>query len=135
MAKIDVASVDAYIAAQPEAVRPRLEEVRRAIRASLPDADESISYDMPTYKIGGVPVIYFAGWKDHYSVYPATDRVVAPLVEALAAYTLSRGTIRFPLSEPVPAQLIARIASLRAGEVADVVIAKSKARARPARVP
>ena len=133
MAKIDFASVDAYIAAQPAAARPVLQEVRRAMLEALPGAEESISYKIPTYKIGGTPVIYFAGWKQHYSVYPATDRVVAPLVDALAAYTLSRGTIRFPMSEPVPMQLIGRIATLRAEEVADVVNAKVKAKATPRR--
>ena len=135
MDNIDIASVDAYIDAQPEAVRPRLQDVRRAIRASLPQAAESISYKMPTYKIGGLPVLYFAGWKDHYSLYPATSRVVTPLADALAEYTLSRGTIRFPLGAPVPVPLIARIAALRAEEVAEVALAKANPRSSRARKP
>jgi uncharacterized protein YdhG (YjbR/CyaY superfamily) len=130
MATIDFASVDAYIAAQSPSARPMLEEVRRAIRAALPHADEEISYKMPTYKVAGKPVIYFASWKEHYSVYPATDRVVTPLVDALAPYTVNRGTIRFPLAAPVPAQLITQIAALRAEEVAEIEKARSTPRIR-----
>ena len=110
-------TVDDYIVAQPETVRPLLESVRATIRKALPDADESISYQMPTYKIRGAPVIYFAAWKKHYSIYPATAKIIAALKDELAPYEVEKGTIRFPLSEPVPVRLIARIAKLRAGEV------------------
>jgi uncharacterized protein YdhG (YjbR/CyaY superfamily) len=64
-------------------------------------------------------VLYFAGWKQHYSLYPATGRVVAAFKDELAPYQISKGTIRFPLSEPVPARLIGRIAKFRAKEVAE----------------
>ena len=63
MAKIDFASVDAYIAAQPAAARPVLQEVRRAMLEALPGAEESISYKITTCKIGGAPVVYLVGWK------------------------------------------------------------------------
>ena len=69
-------------------------------------------------KLHGGPVLFFAGWKRHYSLYPATDRVVAAFKDDLAPYEVDKGTIRFPLSQPVPVTLIERIAKLRAKEVA-----------------
>lgn len=111
-------SVDEYIAAQPAAMRAILERVRRAIRKGMPRAEETISYGMPTYKMRGRPVIYFAGWKQHYSLYPANPRLVAAFRQELASYDVNdKGTIRFPLSEPVPTSLIAGIAKFRAEEV------------------
>jgi len=118
MAKSDFKSVVEYIAAQPEAVRSILERVRSAIRAALPSAEEAISYQIPAYKIDGSPVIYFAGWKRHYSLYPATGRVLTAFEDELAAYEVNKATIRFLLSEPVPVKLIGRIAKFRAKEVA-----------------
>jgi uncharacterized protein YdhG (YjbR/CyaY superfamily) len=119
MAKTDFKSVDEYIASQPEAVQSVLERVRRTIRKAVPGAEEMISYKIPAYKLRGGPVLYFAGWKKHYSLYPATDRVVAAFKDDLAPYEVSKGTIRFPLSEPVPVKLIERIAKFRATEVAE----------------
>ena len=112
-------SVDEYIAARPQSVKAILERVRSAIRGALPDADEGIGYQIPAYKVRGRPVIYFAAWKAHYSVYPATRQVVTALKGALAPYRVSKGTIRFPLDQPVPVRLIARIARLRAREAAE----------------
>lgn len=111
-------SVDQYIASQPEAVKAILMEVRNAIRKAVPAAEEGISYQIPTYKLPGGPVLYFAGWKQHYSLYPASANIVAALQNELAPYEIRKGTIRFPLSQPVPVKLIARIAKLRAKEVA-----------------
>lgn len=115
----DFKSVDNYIAAQPEAVRDLLARVRTAIRKAVPKADEVISYKIPAYKLRGRPVLYFAGWKQHYSIYPATAPLVAAFKDELAPYELSKGTIRFPLSEPVPVRLIGRLAKFRAKEVAE----------------
>ncbi len=111
-------SVDDYIASQPEAARATLERVRSAIRKAVPAAEETISYNMPTYKLHGEATLYFAGWKRHYSLYPATARILAAFKDELAAYEIDKSTIRFPLSEPVPANLIGRIAKFRANEVA-----------------
>jgi uncharacterized protein YdhG (YjbR/CyaY superfamily) len=116
MPKTNFASVDEYIAAQPETSRPVLERVRGAIRKALPKAEETISYQIAAYRLYGRNVIYFAGWKEHYSVYPATARTVAALKDELASYDISKGTIRFPLSQAVPVKLITRIAKLRAEE-------------------
>ncbi len=119
MAKTDWKSVDEYIASQPKAVQSVLERVRSTIRKAVPGAEEVISYQIPAYKLQGLAVIYFAGWKQHYSLYPATGRLVAAFKDELASYEVSKGTIRFPLSEPVPVRLIGRIAKFRAKEVAE----------------
>jgi uncharacterized protein YdhG (YjbR/CyaY superfamily) len=114
MAKTDFKSVDEYIAAQSETSRDALQTVRKVIRKALPTAEEVISYQIPAYKLGGKTVIFFAGWKLHYSIYPANDELVAAFKEELAPYKVNKGTIRFPLSDPVPVRLIARIAKFRA---------------------
>ena len=112
-------SVDEYIASQPEAVRATLEHVRAAIRKALPGAEESISYNIPGVKLNGRGVLAWAGWKQHYSLYPAGPRLIAAFKDALAPYEYNdKGTIRFPLSQPVPVRLIADIARFRAKEVA-----------------
>jgi uncharacterized protein YdhG (YjbR/CyaY superfamily) len=118
MAKAGFQSVDEYIAAQPEAVRDTLERVRGAIRKAVPEAREVISYQMPTYTLHGARLIYFAVWKQHYALYAATEQVVAAFEAELASYEIDKGTIRFPLSQPVPVKLIGRIAKFRAAEVA-----------------
>jgi uncharacterized protein YdhG (YjbR/CyaY superfamily) len=125
MAKTDFKSVAEYIASQPKAVRGVLKRVRSTIRKAVPGAEEVISYKIPTYKMHGGPVLYFAGWRKHYSLYPATARVVASFKDDLAPYEVNKGTIRFPLSEPVPVKLIERIAKFRAKEVAEREKAKA----------
>jgi uncharacterized protein YdhG (YjbR/CyaY superfamily) len=125
-AKTDFPSVDEYIAAQPDGVQAILVLVRRAIRKAMPDADELISYKIPTYKLNGRAVLYFAGWKEHYSLYPASVPLVAALKDELAPYKVDKGTIRFPLSQPVPVKLIEQIAKLRAQE------ADARQKAKPA---
>jgi uncharacterized protein YdhG (YjbR/CyaY superfamily) len=130
MANTDFKSVDDYIASQPAAVQSLLERVRSTIRKAVPGAEEVISYQIPTYKLPGGAVLYFAGWKQHYSLYPATDHVVAAFKDDLARYKVSKGTIRFPLSEPVPVKLIERIAKLRAREVVERAKAKAAAPAK-----
>jgi len=119
MAKTNFKSVDEYIATHPEDVQAILERVRRTIRKAVPDAEEVISYQIPTYKLHGGAVLFFAGWKHHYSLYPATDHIVEAFKDDLAPYEVIKGTIRFPLSRPVPVTLIERIAKLRAKEAAE----------------
>ena len=116
MAKTDFRSVDEYIATHPEDVQAILQRVRRAIRTAIPGAEEAISYQIPTYRLHGGAVIYFAGWKRHYSIYPASGALVEAFQEDLAPYEVRKGTIRFPLSQPVPVKLIERIARFRAKE-------------------
>jgi uncharacterized protein YdhG (YjbR/CyaY superfamily) len=119
-------SVDEYLAAQPLPARAVLERVRATIRKALPGAVEGISYQIPIYKLDGRMVLYFAGFKSHYSIYPATPGVVGALGDELAGLLHSKATLRFPY-DSIPTRLIARIAKLRAAEVAGV-----KKRERPA---
>ena len=119
MGKANLGSVDEYIAAQPEAARGKLEQVRSAIRKAVPGADELISYKIPAYTLNGAPVLYFAGWKQHISLYPATGRLLAKFNDELEPYKIHKATIRFPISQPIPVKLIARIAKFRAREVAE----------------
>jgi uncharacterized protein YdhG (YjbR/CyaY superfamily) len=107
-----------YIAGFPRPVQAVLKRVRSIIRAAVPKSEETISYQIPTYKLDGKPVVYFAAFTNHYSVYPSNTRLVAALKDELAGYEMSKGTIRFPLDEPIPAKLIERIAKFRAKEVA-----------------
>jgi uncharacterized protein YdhG (YjbR/CyaY superfamily) len=116
MPRVAFASVDEYIASQPEPVRSALRQVRDAIRTAVPEAEELIAYNMPRYKLHGAVLVHFAGWKDHYSLYAATTSVLAAFKSELRRYQIEKGTIRFPLSEPVPAALIQRIVKLRAKE-------------------
>lgn len=110
-------SVDAYIAAQPKTTQPILTSVRIAIRKAIPQAEELISYKMPAYRLHAEPVLYFAGWKHHVSLYPLTATMLAAFKDEIAPYKVHKSTIRFPLSEPTPLKLIARLAKFRAEEV------------------
>jgi uncharacterized protein YdhG (YjbR/CyaY superfamily) len=118
MVKADCKSVDEYIASQPDAIRPILGQVRNAIRKAVPEAGEVISYNIPTYKLQGEPVLYFAGWKQHFSLYPVSASLLAALRHDITSYVVNKSTMRFPLSQPVPVKLIGRIAKFRAKEVA-----------------
>jgi uncharacterized protein YdhG (YjbR/CyaY superfamily) len=112
------ADVDAYLASFPDDVRAVLEQVRAAIRSALPEATETIAYDMPTYKVDGRSVVHFAGWKSYVSLYPLPEPGAADdadLEAELAPYRATRGTGRFPLDRPMPLELIGRVArALRA---------------------
>jgi uncharacterized protein YdhG (YjbR/CyaY superfamily) len=112
-----IESVEEYIAAQPVAAQRTLNRVRNAIRGAVPEAEESISYKIPTYKLDGERLLYFAGWKQHYSLYPATKRLLAALEDDLKAHEVVKSTVRFSLAEPVPVRLIAKMAKFRAKEI------------------
>jgi len=127
VANTDYKSVDEYIIAQSEPLRGPLKRVRNTIRKAVPEAEEVISYNMPTYRLRGSRLLYFAGWKQHYALYAATDSVVAAFKDELTPYEVDKGTIRFPLSAPVPVKLIERIAKFRAKEVVEREKAKAPA--------
>jgi uncharacterized protein YdhG (YjbR/CyaY superfamily) len=119
MAKTAFKSVQDYIDSQPEDLQKILRFLQSTIRKAVPEADEVISYQIPAYKLDGKPVFYFAGWAHHYSLYPINDRLVAAFQEELTPYKLSKGTIQFPLEQPVPVKLIARMAKFRAKEIVE----------------
>ena len=126
MAKTNFKSFDEYIAAHPKAVQGVLQRVRSAIRKALPESEEVISYQIPAFRLHRRVVVYFAVWKEHYSIYPALE-VAAAFKDDLVRYEVSKGTIRFPLSEPVPVKLIERIAKFRAKLIAGRQKAKASA--------
>lgn len=125
-AKTVVASMADYIAAQPPAARRVLQRVRTIIQKALPEAEDVISYSIPAFKIDGRVVVFFAGWKEHFSIYPATGAVATTFKKELSEYVVTKGTIRFPWADPIPARLIAGVAKLRARDVADRAKAKTK---------
>jgi uncharacterized protein YdhG (YjbR/CyaY superfamily) len=83
----------------------------------VPKAEESISYRIPTYKLERERLLYFAGWKRYYSLYPATKTMLEAFKSDLAPHEVVKSTIRFSLAEPVPVKLIERIAKFRAKEI------------------
>ena len=127
MSRPEFKSVDEYIAAQPAASQVALGRIRCAIRAAAWGAEEGISYKIPAYTLHGAVVLYFAGWKQHYSLYPASDELIAAFGGELEQYRASKGTLRFPLSVPVPVKLIERIARYRLKEIGE----RKRAKATP----
>jgi len=111
MADQEFGSVEEYIGSFPADVRAILEQVRRAILDAVPGAGETVSYQIPTITLGGRPLLYFAGWKRHVSVYPAPAGDEA-LERRLRPYRSAKSTLKFPLSRPVPYDLIAQVAKL-----------------------
>ena len=101
-------TVDAYIAQQDAAVQPRLQEIRSLLRSALPQAQERISWAMPTYWKGR-NIIHFAASKKHLGLYPG-DEATAAFAAELRAYDVSKGAIRLPYDQELPADLITRIA-------------------------
>ena len=105
-------TIDEYIAPFPPVVRALLEQIRRTVADAVPDAEEAISYRMPTVKLNGV-LVHFAAFKHHIGLYPPFSGD-AELEAALAPYAGEKGNLRFPLDRPIPFDLIARIVKHRA---------------------
>ena len=108
-------TVDAYISNFPANVQERLEKIRKIIKETAPDAVETISYGIPTYKKGN-NLVHFAGYKKHIGFYPTPSGIEAFRRE-LSMYELSKGTVKFPLDKPVPYDLIKRIVEHRVNEI------------------
>ncbi len=101
-------NIDEYIAAQDETVQPRLREVRAVFQRAIPEAEERISWSMPTYWKGR-NIIHFAASKKHLGIYPG-DEATEAFSEELSGLSVSKGTIRIPYDQPLPEELIERIA-------------------------
>lgn len=120
-------TVDEYIDASLIGVEERLVEMRRIIRAAAPDAEETISYNIPAYKSGGVVVVQFAGFTEHTSLtFFPTAGAFSKFSDELSAYKTSKSAIRFPLDEPLPVDLIDAIVRFRVNEAADYVANKKR---------
>ena len=107
-------TIDAYISSYDEVVQPILKELRRVIKQEAPDATEKISYQMPTFYLNG-NLVHFAVQKNHIGFYPAPSGVAA-FKEELTEYKTSKGAIQFPLTKPIPYELVRRIVRFRVEE-------------------
>jgi uncharacterized protein YdhG (YjbR/CyaY superfamily) len=104
-------NIDEYIAGFPKDVQKQLEEIRATIRKAAPDAEEGISYAIPTFKLSG-NLVHFAAFKNHIGFYPAASGIQA-FKKELSGYEGGKGTVKFPLDEPLPLALIAKIVKFR----------------------
>ncbi|GAA4355138.1 DUF1801 domain-containing protein [Hymenobacter saemangeumensis] len=112
------ATISEYIAGCPPGLRPRLEQVRALIRQVAPDAEESISYAMPTFKLHQKPLAYVAAFQHHLGFYPAPVGIEA-FKDELARYKIGKGSVQFPHSQPLPEELIKRMVTFRARQNAE----------------
>ena len=108
--------VDAFLAALPLEMRAALENLRRAIRAAAPDAEESISYGVPAFKYRGRPLVSFGAAKSHCSFYVQSPAVMEAHRDELAPYDTSKGTVRFAPDAPLPDELVAKLVRARMSE-------------------
>jgi uncharacterized protein YdhG (YjbR/CyaY superfamily) len=109
-------SVEDYMAALPEGSRAILEKLRKTINAAAPEATEGISYQMPAFKDHGRILVYYAAFKDHYSLFPASKAVIEAFAEELKPYSSGKGTIRFDADKPLPVGLVKKIVKARLEE-------------------
>jgi uncharacterized protein YdhG (YjbR/CyaY superfamily) len=121
-------TVDEYLQAHPVPVHTRLQELRKAIVKSAPEADEVISYNMPAYKLKG-PLIYFAAYKEHIGFYP-TPSAVSAFKKEIAKYEQSKGTVRFPIDKPIPSTLVSRMVKFRVKENLEKASLKLKSKSK-----
>jgi len=123
MAAAKPKDIDAYIAGYPDEVQVLLNEVRATIRRAAPDAIEAIKYGIPTF-VQGENLVHFAAFRDHIGFYPAPSGINA-FSEQLSSYKSAKGSVQFPLDEPMPLKLIGQIVRFRVKE------AKARARRKP----
>jgi uncharacterized protein YdhG (YjbR/CyaY superfamily) len=124
--------IDGYIAAFPKETQQKLQQVRAQIKKSAPLAVETISYGIPAFKLNGYQLVYFAGYKNHIGLYPAP--VTSPLFKkVLSAYKTGKGTVQFPLDQPLPLELVAKIVIFRAHENEEKLKTKETGSRSPAK--
>ena len=110
--------VDDYLAAVPQPQRSTLEGLRATLAALLPEAEQTIAYGVPCFKVGGKGVAGFASYAKHCSYLPMSGSVTAELAQALTGYVTTKGAVQFPVDEPLPADLVARLVEARQREIA-----------------
>lgn len=124
-------TVDEYISQQPKELHSFLKELRSTIKKAAPDAEETISYQMPAYKQEGV-LVYFGAWKNHCGFYP-TSTPMATFKDKLIKYTVSKGAIQLPYDKPIPVQLITAIVKFKIKENMDKKALKSLTKKKTAK--
>jgi len=107
-------TIDEYIGTFPKGIQEVLQELRRAVRKAAPEAEEAISYQIPTFKLNG-NLVHFAAFKNHIGFFPTSSGIRAFRKE-LSRYELSKGTVRFPMDKPLPLSLVSRIVKFRVKE-------------------
>jgi len=112
--KVGFISIDEYIATFPEEIQKILEELQATIKASAPDAEEKISYQMPTFALKG-NLVHFAAWKNHIGFYPTPSGTQA-FKHELSIYEGAKGSVKFPIEKPLPLELISKIVKFRVAE-------------------
>ena len=117
------ASMDEYIAACPEGTHERLQAIRAEIKRLAPEAKEKISYQIAAFELNGKNIIHFAGWKKHVSLYPIPPGDEA-FEEAASKYADGKGTMKFPLDEPMPMKLVTKVIKLHLAQ--NLKMTKSK---------
>jgi len=122
--KVGFISIDEYIATFPEEIQKILEELRATIKAAAPEAEEKISYQMPTFALKG-NLVHFAAFKNHIGFYPIPDGI-EEFKDELSAYKGGKGSVQFPLDKPLPFNLISRIVKFRVRQNLERAEAKGK---------
>jgi uncharacterized protein YdhG (YjbR/CyaY superfamily) len=112
--KIQFTNIDEYIQSFPESVQEKLQMIRQTIHKAAPEAKEAISYQMPTFKLNG-NLVHFAAFKEHIGFYPIPSGIEA-FQEELSKYKTGKGSVQFPLNEPLPLDLVKRIVEFRVKE-------------------
>lgn len=110
-------SVDAYLAAQAQPQRAALQRIRERVHALLPDVQDVISYSMPAFRLHGRILLWYAGWKEHCSLYPVTDEFQRHHAAELEGYRRSKGTLRFRPDQPLPPDLFEAFVEYRVREL------------------
>lgn len=109
--------IQAYFASAPPRARAALKRIRAAVRAAAPGAEEAFSYRMPAFRLGGRPLVWYAAFKSHCSLYPMTGTIRRKLAASLKGFETATGTVRLPLSKAMPVGLIKKLVKARMSDM------------------